>query len=521
LAEHGFRGPIVPPLAAGDAEALLRIAVEAFADGFAIFDREDRLVLCNSKYRCLGEGVDDYVSIGASFEYIHRRAIAEGHFPEAVGQEDEWLAHLLEEHRHPTGPREHRLADGRHMLVTKNRMENGWTAILRVDITALKQAEADAVRTREILAAIVDSADVAIIGTTLDGLVTSWNRSAEAIFGYTATEMIGNSVFCLAPPGREDDMKAILERIKAGERIDHYETQRRHRDGRLIEVSLAESPIYDGGGRLIGASKLSRDITAVKSAQDALRASESRLEELHAELLHLSRLSAMGQIEAMVTHEINQPLAAISNYLSAANLLIQKDGILPIPQLQEALRRAKDQSNRVGQLVQRLRAFASRGESEKHVVPVSPLVQEAAELAALGSRYRSMDIRMSNRMQNGHVLVDKVQIQQVLLNLLRNAADAVAEQDEQSIGLVLERAGNDVWISVVDNGPGLTEEVANRLFQPFVSTKRNGMGLGLSICKSIVDTHGGRLWAEANPTGGTIFRVALPLLEDVGDSFAA
>jgi two-component system sensor kinase FixL len=271
------------------------------------------------------------------------------------------------------------------------------------------------------------------------------------------------------------------------------------------------SPIYDTDGQLIGASKVSRDITATKDAEMTLKQSEARLQEMHAELLHVSRLSAMGQVAAMLAHELNQPLTAISNYMEAARALLDRDGDLPLSRIGNAIDRASEQAVRAGQIIQRLRGFLSHGNSERQLEAVSPLVKEAVELAHFDMRQRGVAIRLGNVPPDVSVLADKVQIQQVLLNLLRNAAEAVANQESREIALLTETNAATLQISVVDNGPGLPDEVTDKLFQPFVSTKKTGMGIGLSICHTIITAHDGHLWSEPNPEGGTILRFTLPI----------
>jgi two-component system sensor kinase FixL len=382
-----------------------------------------------------------------------------------------------------------------------------------IDITERRTAELalrDSAQRLRSLAAIVESSDDAIISTTLDGTVTSWNKAAERIFGYAAGEMIGHPILRLATPGHGDDMLEILNRIKRGERVDHHETVRQHKNGAVVHVSLSVSPVFDTDGRLIGASKIARDITAAKAAEAALQEAQARSQELHAQLLHVSRLSAMGEMAAVLAHELNQPLTAIGNYLGAAGALLDQNRDLPLARIRTAVARAGEQAIRAGEIIQQLRRFMSRSDGEKRIEAVSPLVRDAAELALVGTKQRGLNIIAQNGSEDVTIIADRIQIQQVLLNLLRNAAEAVADQEQQEIRLVTELRNDSVEISVIDNGPGLPEEVQAKLFQPFVSTKATGMGLGLSICRTIVAGHNGCLSTEPNPAGGTIFRLSLP-----------
>ena len=211
----------------------------------------------------------------------------------------------------------------------------------------------------------------------------------------------------------------------------------------------------------------------------------------------------------MVAHELNQPLTAISNYMDGATAVLRRGGDVPLPRIIEALEHAGEQALRAGQIIQRLRALASRGDGEKRTEPISPLVKEAVELAVVGSKIEGVSITIEDHARGAAVFADKIQIQQVLLNLLRNAAEAAAAVERPRIVVRTETDESKVRISVIDNGTGLPEKVRERLFQPFVSTKKTGMGIGLSVCQAIIAAHGGRLWAEPNPAGGTIFFISL------------
>ena len=382
-----------------------------------------------------------------------------------------------------------------------------------IDITERKAAEAslrESEHRSRSLAAIVESSDDAIISNNLEGVVTSWNRSAERIFGYTVDEMIGQSILKLAAPGHGDEMIEILDRIKRGERVEHYETKRRRRDGSIVHVSLTVSPIYDIANELVGASKVARDITASTLANAALRDSQARLQELNSELLHVSRLSAMGEMASALAHELNQPLAAISNYMKGSRRLLAASPATAA-KIETALDKAAEQAIRAGQIIRRLRDFVARGESERSVESISRLIEESSALGLVGARERGVSLKFEFDSMNDLVVADRVQIQQVLVNLFRNAAEAMGEAAIREITVSSARvAGDLIEIAVSDTGTGFTEAVLTNLFQPFYTTKKTGMGVGLSISRSIVEAHGGRMRAERNETGGATFRFTLP-----------
>jgi signal transduction histidine kinase len=238
------------------------------------------------------------------------------------------------------------------------------------------------------------------------------------------------------------------------------------------------------------------------------REREHRLNELRSELIHVSRVSELGQMVSALAHEVNQPLTAVGNYLRACQRLV---GAGDTATLQAALAKASDEATRANAIVRRLRDSIKKTDSVRQAEALRPVLEETVELALVGAGQRDAGVEIRVDPLAGAGLIDRIQIQQVLLNLVRNALDATAGGARLRLVVATAQAGDGmIELSVADNGPGLGGHVRERLFQPFVTTKSDGMGVGLSICHSIVEAHGGRIWAEDNPGGGTVFRFTVP-----------
>jgi two-component system sensor kinase FixL len=358
-----------------------------------------------------------------------------------------------------------------------------------------------------LLRAILETSPDGLITIDENGIVQSFNPAAERMFGHNAAEVIGQNVSSLMPSPYREEHDAYLARfLRTGEkRIIGIgrEVLGQRKDGTIFPMELAVGEVRAEGQRLFAG--FVRDVSARQRA-------EQRVQELQSELVHVSRLSAMGEMASALAHELNQPLTAAINYAEAARGVLTRRLGEEASDIANLLEKTVQQANRAGQIIRRLRQFIAKGETERALEDLNVVVEEASALALIGAGGKGIAVRRHLEKGLPPLLLDKIQIHQVITNLIRNSIDALEGVQRREIIISTGRTGpRAVEIAIADTGPGLAPEIADRLFQPFVTTKPSGLGIGLSICRSIVDGHGGRLWASDNPDGGTIFHVSLPI----------
>ena len=374
-----------------------------------------------------------------------------------------------------------------------------------VNLTRRRQAAARQAH----LQSILDTVPEAMIVIDEKGAIQSFSATAERLFGWRAAEVEGRNVKLLMPSPYSDEHDSFLERYRVtGERriigIGRIVVGQR-RDGSTFPMELAVGEANFDGDRFF--TGFVRDLTD-------RREQERRLQELQAELVHVSRLSIMGEMASSLAHELNQPLAAITNSLKGSAAMLEQ----PDPDLarvREALGKAGDQALRAGDVISHLREFVAKGDTERSPHDPVKIMEEASALGLIGARALGLRVTYAFDRNLGPVLADAVQVQQVALNLIRNAVEAMVDAPRRDLVIgVNAHDGRHAKIWVSDTGGGLAAEVRDRLFQPFVTTKADGMGVGLSICRTIVEAHGGSIWCEENPGGGTVFAFTVPLAKE-------
>jgi two-component system, LuxR family, sensor kinase FixL len=336
------------------------------------------------------------------------------------------------------------------------------------------------------------------------GIVSAYNDAARKLFLYVPDEVLGNNVSMLMPsPFREEHDGYLKHYRDTGEkRIIGIgrEVVGQRKDGSTF-------PMYLSVGE--GMLEEKRVFVGIVHDLTARSITARRMQDMQSELLHVSRLSAMGQMTAAIAHELNQPLTAVLNYINAARRTIPPNDAQSRRAL-ELMDKAAAQTSRAGDIIRQLRNFVEKRETSRVEANLNLVVEEAISLAAVGSADANVKLILQLEPHLPPLHIDRIQVQQVIINLIRNSLEAMRDVPLRELRIKTAREKDAVTISISDTGPGLAPEIANRLFHPFVTTKEKGMGIGLSICRSIVEAHGGRIWAESNSEGAA-FHVSLPV----------
>jgi two-component system sensor kinase FixL len=372
-------------------------------------------------------------------------------------------------------------------------------------------------RTRELLedrearlSAILDTAVDGIITIDEGGIIESVNAATQHIFGYTADELVGNNITMLMPsPYREEHGEYIARYLRTGQpRIIGIgrEAEGQHKDGRRFPIDLAVSEVQVGSLRLF--TGLVRDISARRRAEDEAR-------RRSADLAHAARLSTIGELTSGIAHEVNQPLTAMINFAEAC-LRMLRSGNADTQKLEDALGQITAQGQRAGHIIRHLRRLARKGESERVQVELNDLVRDLLGLVDNELRASGIALHLMLDESLPGVKCDRIQVEQVVLNLVRNAMDVLEAGPMQGRELTIRTradTGGIIELTVEDTGEGLGADGGERIFETFFTTKADGLGIGLPISRTIIEDHGGRLWASPRPGGGAIFHVTLPALE--------
>jgi PAS domain S-box-containing protein len=493
--------------------------VEATPECVKIISPDGQLLYMNQAGVCMVEGQTAQSVTGASvYELIapeDRAAWAERHARVCAGERLSWEFELvglagtrrhMETHAVPV-----RLPDGRL----------GQLAVTR-DVTRRKEGEA----ARAHLAAIVASSDDAIVSKTLEGVIRTWNAGAQRIFGWTPEEVVGKSITIIIPPDRQDEEPQILARLRKGERVDHFETVRRTKDGRLIDVSVTISPVRDPTGRIIGASKVARDITRQKRYERDLQAAKEMADAANRqkdELLERERVARADaerasrmkdEFLANLSHELRTPLNAV---LGWAQILRHNPGPGDVAEgVQVIERNARAQMQIIEDLLDMSRIISGKVRLDVQRLDLADVVRSAAETVRPAADAKSVRLQTVLDALAGPISGDPNRLQQVFWNLLSNAVKFTPKGGR--VQVVLERVNSHVEVSVIDTGEGIAPEFLPHVFDRFrqadagTNRRHGGLGLGPSIVKQLVELHGGSVRVKSGGVGfGSTFTVALPL----------
>ncbi|MBT3360426.1 MAG: PAS domain S-box protein [Rhodospirillales bacterium] len=492
---------------AEEARALLHDALDSSTDGFAIFDADERLVLYNKSWAYLNRESADLLDKGVTFEELLRSRAAKGLVPDIGDDAEEWLSRRIDQFRNAKEPIERVYPDGSWWQVNDQRMSVGGIAEVATNITQLKKREAELLESEERFRTTFEDTAVgaSIVGPDFKYRIT--NKAFLDMVGYTMEELRELTPMDITrPEDRAADIKN-LNAFNAGETDAVYlEKCYIRKDGSELWATVSASVVRDPDGQTLYSIRHVQDIT------ERMRAEQS-MQKLQGELAHVSRVSTMGEMAAGFAHELNQPLAAIANY-AQGTLRRYRSGAIEMADFARVLELVVEQTHRAGDIIRKIRQFIQKEEPERRDINVNAAIREATELVQSEALQCDAVIELDLEEALPLVSADLVQLQQVLLNLARNGLEAMRETVDGNRLLSIRTASFDatnVEIVVEDSGPGIPEAIHKKLFDPFFTTKSEGMGMGLSICHSIVEAHGGGLKVVKNKMGGAAFRIILPV----------
>lgn len=377
-----------------------------------------------------------------------------------------------------------------------------------------RQLEADKAR-------ILERMNEGIFGLDRQGVISFANPAASAMIGWSIEQLTGQNLIQLiqGEGGELSNLPGPLEPIEVSLNKGVSKTVENatflHCDGTPFPVDYSCTPIIENSSPS-GAVVVFRDISEKKRQQEALQKALDDLESQKEQLTHVSRLSTMGEMAAGFAHEVNQPLTAISNYTQVARRILLRLELDDDLGLSEAMEKVNTQARRAGEIIARIRSFVKKPDHVLGSVDPNRLIQDAYKLAEVDARNNCIEIYLEQEERLPNVKVDPVQIQQVALNLIRNGMEAMRDMNTRNIGVHVRTERQDdnfVKVSVIDRGHGLEDDAEEKLFTPFYTTKDDGMGIGLTVCHSIIQSHGGRLTFQRHPEGGTIFEFTMPVAD--------
>ncbi len=497
------------PAADGSAiERQLTNAIESITEGFALWDADDRLILCNAKFRAFYPAVASLLHPGASYEQVLRDALSKGAYCVDSPAED-WLQRRLHAHRVRGGTCEERLSDGRWLLATEHPTSDGGRVCIRTDITQRKQAEQAVRRSRATLQSMIDAVDDMIAMVNANGVILAINRAGAQGFGRQPRDLVGRSLPEQFDPGPGVPLQDMVAGVLAEAKGMHADVVWRDRC-----LHLSAHPVMDGSGAPTAVSIFSRDITERVRGEEEARDHQNQL-------TRYMRIATMGEMTAALAHELNQPIAAIVNYCNGSLRRLAADR-WTVEDLEDAINETYAEAKRARDIIQNVSRFVRKAPQHRATSDIASVVGSVANLIRKDLQRHGIELVIDLPSVAVPVNVNAVEIEQTLLNLLRNSMEAITEALPPTRKIVLRATvqERELEIGVHDTGTGLSPDTAAQIFDPFFTTKREGMGMGLAICRTIVEDHGGRIWAESRDSqsppqfaGGGALHFTLPISE--------